>query len=715
MTSKEERVVLPQHLVPSHYDLELTPNLETFDFTCDEVIHVDVRETTKEVTLHSREIYLETVAFHGEGGKEVKAIEFNYNNKYHTVRIVFEEELAVGKGRVVIHYRGILNGDMAGFYRSSYSDIHGNKKIMASTQFEALDARRAFPCWDEPAAKATFTVTLIVAAHLTALSNMPEVSVTHVAGTGGKTLKKVVFEKSPKMSTYLLAWAVGEFDFVQGVSKNGVAIRIFSPPGRAAQGNFALDVGIRSLDFYDDFFNVPYPLPKLDMLCVTEFAMGAMENWGLVTYRENALMIDDAKASPQSKQRVAIVVAHELAHQWFGNLVTMSWWDGLWLNEGFAAFMEHFCIDALFPEYKIWEQFTTDAFGAAQRLDGLKSSHPVIVPIKHAEEVEQVFDAISYCKGSTVVNMIAAILGKDKFREGLQNYMSRHAYGNTETIDLWNAWSEASGKNVADLMKTWTTVTGYPYLKVLEEVWSEHEVKITLEQARFLSDGSVSEEEHVWSIPLLFSTEGSVSSEAVIFDKKVQTFVVPLGKTSGAHKPWIKINAGQKALARVAHSKEMIHRLHPAIQAGLVEPVDRAALLLDNYALAKAGLTPLEDVVEILRALENEQSSIVWSAIAGVLSGFYILLEQLYGENGAVFQRYVQFGKNLVVRALKHVGWDSKANESHTDKLLRATIIGLLDVFAWNDADVASEAKRRFDEHWENPAALPAEYKVRGR
>lgn len=243
--------------------------------------------------------------------------------------------------------------------------------------------------------KATFEVAITVPANLTALSNMPETEVRHVAGYK----KRVHFAVSPKMSTYLLAWAIGEFDFVQGVTKNGVQLRVFSPPGRAAQGKFALDAGIRALDYYDDFFQVPYPLPKMDMICVTEFAMGAMENWGLVTYREVDLMIDEAKASSQQKQRVAIVVAHELAHQWFGNLVTMSWWDGLWLNEGFAAWMEHFGVDQLYPDYHIWEQFTTDSFGAAQRLDALRSSHPIIVPIKHAEEVEQVFDAISYCKG----------------------------------------------------------------------------------------------------------------------------------------------------------------------------------------------------------------------------------------------------------------------------------------------------------------------------
>lgn len=572
---------------------------------------------------------------------------------------------------------------------------------------------RAFVCWDEPGVKATYGLTLIVPAHLTALSNMPELSTTHVSNGNGGMLKKVSFQRSPKMSTYLLAWAVGEFDFVAGTTKHGVQIRVFSPPARAAQGSFALDVGIRALDFFDDFFNVPYPLPKLDMICITEFAMGAMENWGLVTYRETALMIDEAKASPQSKQRVAIVVAHELAHQWFGNLVTMSWWDGLWLNEGFAAFMEHFATDELFPDYQIWDQFTTDAFGAAQRLDALKSSHPVIVPIKHAEEVEQVFDAISYCKGSTVVNMVAAILGKEKFREGLQNYMRKHAYGNTETIDLWNEWTAVSGKDISQIMHTWTKVTGYPYLRVVSEEWKDSEVVVTLEQHRFLSDGSVSDDDGaIWSIPLFFASENSISSASVMMDQKVQTFAIPLGAVTIGSRTWIKINAGQKALTRVIHSDNMISRLQEAISRGQLAAVDRAALLLDNYALAKAGLAPLETVVKVLGAFKDERSSIVWAAMSGVLNGLYILMEQLYA-NDQVFVAFTKFGKGLVVNALNHVGWDSQHGESHTDKLMRATVMGLLDTFAWNDPAVDSEAKRRFDEHWDNPSALPAEYKVR--
>lgn len=306
------RVLLPTDCLPSHYDLVLTPDLETCTFTCEETILVNVSASTSSVTLHAKEIQVINATFKGSDGKEQSWLEISKNSKANTVKITFAENLPLGEGSLHLSFEGILNGDMAGFYKSSYADANGKKCIMASTQFEALDARRAFPCWDEPGVKATFSLTMIVPSHLTAISNMPESSCTVLPG--GK--KKVVFDKSPKMSTYLLAWAVGEFDHVTAVTKNGVTIRIFSPPGRGAEGLFALDCGVRALDFYDEFFKVPYPLPKLDMLCVTEFAMGAMENWGLVTYRETALLIAEGKASPQAKQRVAIVVAHELAHQW---------------------------------------------------------------------------------------------------------------------------------------------------------------------------------------------------------------------------------------------------------------------------------------------------------------------------------------------------------------------------------------------------------------
>ena len=285
--------------------------------------------------------------------------------------------------------------------------------------------------------------------------------------------------------------------------------------------------------------------------------------------------------------------------------------------------------------------------------------------------------------------------------------MKKHAYGNTETNDLWQAWSEVSGMDIAKLMNAWTTRMGYPYLSVVSEKWSATEVEFTLKQAWFLADGSSQpgDEDAVWSVPLIFETGKGVSPQAVIMDQKVMTFKVPL---AGADD-WLKINAGQKALVRVAVSSEMAGRLNKAIRSNALPAIDRAALLLDSYSLARAGLVGVQSVVEILTAFVNEDSSIVWGAISGVLNGLYLLLEAL---GGAAFEEFKQFGKKLVTGALAKVGWDSKPNDGHTDKLLRSTIIGLLDTFAWNDADVAAEARRRFDAHWENPSILPGEYKT---
>lgn len=702
--SSVQRVILPQNLYPEHYHLELKPDLQNLTFDGDLKIDVEVRTTTSSVTLNSKELTIKSATFENSS---LKLIEISYHLVDTSVTLRFDGDIPVGKGLLNISFSGILNGDMAGFYKSNYKDADGNDQIMASTQFEALDARRAFPCWDEPAVKAIFSVTLVVDSHLTALSNMPELSVTHLKG--GQ--KRVVFEATPKMSTYLLAWAVGSFDFVQGVTNNGVLVRVFSPPGRAAQGNFALNMGKKSLDFYDDYFKIPYPLPKLDMLCCTEFAMGAMENWGLVTYREVDLMIDEEKASSQQKQRVAIVVAHELAHQWFGNLVTMDWWDDIWLNEGFACFMEHHCTNELLPEYSMWEQYTTDAMGAALRLDSLRSSHPIQVPMARAEDVEQVFDAISYCKGSTVVRMVACVLGAEKFQSGLQLYMNRHQYQNTVTLDLWRAWEEVSGIDIPGMMTSWTQQMGHPYIRVISERWTEDSVTMELEQNWFLADGSVNseDEQKLWSIPLIFATSTSVSEPAILMQSRTQTFTIPL---QGGGQDWVKLNAGQEALVRVAHSTEMIERLQAAITAKTLAPVDRASLLLDTYALAKAGSAGVivADVVKLLRAYENEDNNTVWSALSNVLRALHSLMEEVGGKP---FEAFCGMGSKMVKAALGRVGWSSRVDDSHTVKLLRATIVGLLPVFCYKDNEVMLEARRLYDLHWEDsPDALSSDIKT---
>eukprot|EP00607_Mallomonas_marina_P001471 CAMPEP_0182426326 /NCGR_PEP_ID=MMETSP1167-20130531/12807_1 /TAXON_ID=2988 /ORGANISM="Mallomonas Sp, Strain CCMP3275" /LENGTH=769 /DNA_ID=CAMNT_0024607665 /DNA_START=333 /DNA_END=2642 /DNA_ORIENTATION=+ len=598
---------------------------------------------------------------------------------------------------------------MAGYYKSGYVDADGKKKIMSNTQFEALDARRAFPCWDEPAVKATFSVSLTIPSGLTALSNMPDISSEYLPG--GK--KKVTFATSPIMSTYLLAWAVGEFDFVQATTKSGVCVRVYCPPGRSHQGFYALDIGKRCLELYDEFFQVPYPLPKLDMICCTEFAMGAMENWGLVTYREVDLMIEEHIASSQQKQRVSTIVCHELAHQWFGNLVTMEWWNDLWLNEGFATYMMNFATNELFPSMRIWETYTVADMTQAYRLDSLRSSHPIQVPIRHAEEVEQVFDAISYQKGSAVVRMVAAFLGPEHFRSGLQLYMKRHQYSNTITTDLWAAWSEVSGKDVCGLMTSWTNQMGYPYLSVVDEKWEKDRVTITLEQQWFLGDGSTLQEEEAgktWCIPLLFATDSSDSSDALVMKEKRQTFTIPLSNDND-DKHWLRINTGQKALIRVINTPEMTKRLGPAIAGKLLCAEDRAGLLLDAYALCKAGYSPLEHVVTLLKWYGEEDSAAVWSALEGVLNGLYLPMEVI---GGSAFTAFCTYAKRMVRYALDRVGWEAKEGvvEGHTDNLKRATIMSLVELFCYADDDVLKESRKRFDAHWENPAALSTDLKT---
>jgi len=427
------------------------------------------------------------------------------------------------------------------------------------------------------------------------------------------------------------------------------------------------------------------------MVAIPEFAAGAMENWGLVTYREVDVLIDSTKASNSQKQRVCTVVTHELAHQWFGNLVTMSWWDDLWLNEGFASWAENWCGDKVYPEYKMWDQFVTNHLSAALRLDALKSSHPIQVPIQHAEEVEQVFDAISYCKGASVVKMIKAVLGMKAFQTGLQNYMKKHAYGNTETFHLWNAWEESSGMPVGELMASWTEQMGFPLLRVTGEKWADDMVTLNLEQVWFLSDGTeLSEEEQKkkWCIPIMTCTAEGTQSEIVLMREKTATVTIPLANKDA----WVKLNAGQEVPMRVVPTAAMSDRLVDGIRSKKLPVADRAGLISDAYALVKAGLMKPENMLKLLAAYSNEDNYIVWSGIADVLIG----LDTVLSEDEVISKNFAKFAKGMVTNLAKSVGWDMQQNEGHLTVLLRGIMINLLSNFAIDDADVVAEATRRF-------------------
>eukprot|EP00406_Dinophysis_acuminata_P070763 CAMPEP_0179268524 /NCGR_PEP_ID=MMETSP0797-20121207/30486_1 /TAXON_ID=47934 /ORGANISM="Dinophysis acuminata, Strain DAEP01" /LENGTH=894 /DNA_ID=CAMNT_0020976811 /DNA_START=169 /DNA_END=2853 /DNA_ORIENTATION=+ len=709
------RVLLPDQVLPTKYDIRLVPDLERFVFDGVATIDVDVQEAVSEVTLHAKELQFISCEFTGEDDSaesKVETVGINQRVKETTVTFVFDKVLPVGKGKLAITYTGVLNNQMAGFYRSSYKDIHGNTKIMASTQFESLDARRCFPCWDEPARKAVFACTLAIDPLLTAFSNMPEKS-SQMIKSGSRVLREISFMDSPVMSSYLVAFVVGEFDFVQSKTKNGVLVRVYTPPGRAESGKFALDCATKSLDIYDDFFGLPYPLPKLDMVAIPEFAMGAMENWGLVTYREVDLLIDPKTASGQQKQRVCIVVTHELAHQWFGNLVTMQWWDDLWLNEGFASWCENYAADLIFKDYKIWEQFVSDTLSYALKLDALKTSHPIQVPIAHAEEVEEVFDGISYCKGASVIRMAHALLGHDLFRKGLQAYMQKHQYRNTETFHLWDAWTEASGLPVKDVMSSWTEQMGFPMVEVKSCSIGASTATLTLEQTWFLSDGEAPPEDKTWSTPLFLGTSVSQGKPPTMMKEKTMTIEVPVGADAAAE--FILINEGVRTPMRVLYTKDLLDRLSAAVRAGKVSPVDQAALVMDAYAMAKAGRLGLDSVLRFLACFCGNKDYIVWEALAQVLGGVHELM--MGGAPADMLQGLKAFARDFVWKSWEAaaLGWETRPADGHTDGLLRGLLMKMVSKFA-AEGPWLEEARRRFSLYVEDPEGnavqLPDEYRV---
>ena len=406
--------------------------------------------------------------------------------------------------------------------KSTVISFH-NLNLVVVTQFEATDARRCFPCFDEPNLKATFQVTINADQGLTALSNMPVIGEGEVK-VNGKTKKQYVFDTTPIMSTYLLAMAVGEFDYIQSKavpkSPKGakpIDVRVFTLKGQSNQGQFGLDVAVKTLEFFSSYFDIAYPLPKMDLIAIPDFSAGAMENWGLVTYREIYLLYDEKTTSSSVKQRIAYVVGHELAHQWFGNLVTMDWWSELWLNEGFATFVGWMAVDNLFPEWKVWTQFVTNDYSHGLALDCLRSSHRIFFKFNHLaievevqspSEINQIFDAISYSKGASVIRMLNSFLGQETFMNGVRLYLKKHAYSNATTLDLWSSLKEASGIDVATLMFTWTRKMGYPMVTVVCEQYdsSQKTMTLTLRQQRYLKSGDLSPAEEsespIWWIPI---------------------------------------------------------------------------------------------------------------------------------------------------------------------------------------------------------------------
>jgi len=695
MPEKKEFSRLPVNVIPSVYDLKLQPNLTTFTFEGEESISVQVKEETKTVTLNSADIKIHKVKYVSEGQEFIEGVEISYCTENEEVVFTFPEPLKVGDGKLVVVFSGELNDQMKGFYRSKYTGSDGSERYCAVTQFESTDARRAFPCWDEPAAKAAFDVSLVVPTDRVALSNMPIVSDTpHEKDANLHTVK---YERTPIMSTYLLAFVVGEYDYIEEKDSDGVLVRVYTPIGKKEQGQFALDVAVKTLPFYKDYFGIAYPLPKMDLIAIADFAAGAMENWGLVTYRETALLVDPQNSSAASKQRVAIVVGHEIAHQWFGNLVTMEWWTHLWLNEGFASWIEYLCVDYCFPKWDIWTQFVASDYTRALELDALRSSHPIEVPVGHPSEVDEIFDEISYNKGACIIRMLNDFIGDEAFRAGLNKYLTKHAYSNTQTEDLWQELEEASNKPVQSIMSTWTKQMGYPVITA-SEVKEGNKRIVKLRQDRFCADGKKDGDDSLWMVPLTFSSESSPNKAIHKYVLEEREATITLENVP--ENDWIKLNVGVVGFYRTRYSSEWLESLENAITAGSLPPRDRLGLQNDLFALARAGIASTVDALKAASAFKAESNFTVWQDMLGNLGALNILLQ--YTDYHNLYQKFVL---KLVKDAASKLGWDVKSDESHLDAMLRGMLLATMGKNGCQES--CDEARKRFAKHESKECILP--------
>ncbi|KAL5559479.1 hypothetical protein UlMin_035690 [Ulmus minor] len=681
---------LPKFAVPKRYSIDLTPDLTSCKFSGSVSVDLDIVSDTSFIVLNAADLSVLSGSVSFTGPNSEKVLQPSKVETFEEDEILvleFQETLPIGGGVLDIGFEGILNDKMKGFYRSTY-EHKGEKKNMAVTQFEPADARRCFPCWDEPACKATFKITLSVPSDLVALSNMPIIE-ENINGP----LKTVSYQESPIMSTYLVAIVVGLFDYVEDHTSDGIKVRVYCQVGKANQGKFALHVAVKTLELYKEYFEVPYSLPKLDMIAIPDFAAGAMENYGLVTYRETALLYDDQHSAAANKQRVASVVAHELAHQWFGNLVTMEWWTHLWLNEGFATWVSYLATDSLFPEWKVWTQFL-DESTEGLRLDGLEESHPIEVEINHASEIDEIFDAISYRKGASVIRMLQSYLGAEPFQKSLAAYIKRHACSNAKTEDLWAALEEGSGEPVNRLMNSWTKQKGYPVLSVKVK-----DQKLEFEQSRFLSSGSPGDGQ--WVVPITLCCGSYDKRKSFLLQTKSKSIDVKqlLGCSitnvtdtgTGDKCSWIKINVDQAGFYRVKYDDDLAAGLRYAIEKKYLSAIDRFGILDDSFALCMARQQSFVSLLTLMGAYREETE---YTVLSNVITVSYKLERVAADAVPEQLESIKKFFISIFQNSAEKLGWQPKAGESHLDAMLRGEVLTALSLFGHEPT--LNEATKRF-------------------
>lgn len=648
---------LIEQFTPTHYELSLVLEREQRTFSGTVVIKGVV--TNDIIALHSKDLTITTVTVDGKAAQHVAG-----ENDELTIT---QDGLSKGAHVVVIGFSGTISDAMHGLYPSTY-EHDGVKKELLATQFESHHAREVFPCVDEPEAKATYDLTLTTEKDITVLGNMP---VQWQREEDGKLVTR--FETSPRMSSYLLAWVTGELHRKTATTSSGVEVNVWATPAQSSESlDFALDIATRTIDFFDEYFDTPYPLPKSDHVALPDFSSGAMENWGLITYREIALLADPKTTSISSKRYIATVVAHELSHQWFGNLVTMKWWNNLWLNESFATLMEYIAVDALHPEWDIWLDFASHESIMALRRDAIDGVQSVQIDVNHPDEISTLFDgAIVYAKGARLLRMLQQYIGTEAFQTGLKSYFTKFAYANTEGNDLWDELATASGKDIAEFMNTWISQPGYPVVHVTPQGFK---------QEQFFA-GPHEPSDKLWPIPL-----NAASGKEMPLLMETAELVTPVTDNE-------RLNVGDTAHFITHYEPDHLARLIDQVAGGQRSPLDRLQLLHEQTMLARGGVMNSAQLIPLLDVYKDETSDSVWDIIGLALGE----LKKFVEDDPEAEKKLRAFAGKLATNEYERLGWEQKAGEPETDTKLRSTILGMV-IYAENP-DAIAKAKELFESH----------------
>lgn len=651
---------LTQQLVPNVYDLNLTFDRTARTFGGTVLIDADVPKNTTDLRLHSKGLTISDATVNG--------VTAQWTHEDNDELVLHIEQPIQGPVTIAVTFTGTINDTMNGVY-PCYYDLNGEKKELIATQFESHYAREAFPCIDEPEAKAVYNVTLSTETGVTVLGNMPIKSQTEQDGA-----LITSFETTPKMSSYLLAWVIGNLHKKSAKTKSGVDVNIWATPAQSPESlDFALDIATRTIDFFDEYFETPYPLPKSDHVALPDFSSGAMENWGLITYRETALLADPTIAALSDKQYIATVITHELSHQWFGNLVTMKWWNDLWLNESFANMMEYLAVDALEPNWNIWLDHATADIPSALRRDAINGIQAIQCDVHHPDEIQTLFDpSIVYAKGGRLLRMLQTYLGDEALRQGLAAYFRKYAYQNTEANDLWECLSMTSGKDITSFMNQWITQPGYPVVTI-----SEKGNEVTLSQNRFFV-GAAENDETLWPIPL----NASCGELPEVFEER--TVVV-----RRTHETPIILNKGATAHFITHYDDALLQKVTDTLNE--LDPIDRLSILQDYSLLAQAGIVSSDTLITLLIHYSDESNDAVWDMMSIIIGDLKKFVET-NDEAGAALK---QLTRTLAKKQFDRLGWDAIEGELESDTKLRNTILGLM-LYGESPA-VVKEAIRRYD------------------